>query len=137
MPACAVCFSPWADLAGSGESFNSNDGRCAMFHTENIGDFAAVYLGETSPRDPSASPVFGEYNDLPPILLQVGSTELLVDDARRIHEKIQKAGGASRLEIYDDVMHCWQMNNAFVPEARESLEKAAEFIAENLDKAEK
>jgi acetyl esterase/lipase len=136
LPACGVCFSPWADLAVTGESFTSNDKRCVMFHTENIGDFAAVYLGGASALDPLASPVFGEFDDLPPVLLQVGSTELLLDDARRVHEKIQKAGGASCLEIYDDVMHCWQMSERFIPEARRSLEKAAAFIRENINRAE-
>jgi acetyl esterase/lipase len=71
------------------------------------------------------------------VLLQVGSTELLLDDALRVHEKIQKAGGASRLEIYDDVMHCWQMNERFIPEARRALEKAVAFIGENTSRDEK
>jgi acetyl esterase/lipase len=69
---------------------------------------------------------------MPPTLLQVGSTELLLDDARRVHEKIQKAGGASELEIYEDVPHDWQMFDGFIPEGRASLVQAAAFIEKHL-----
>lgn len=131
LPACAVCFSPWTDLAGAGESRLFNDGRCAMFRPENINEFAPVYLGDASPQDSYASPVYADLGGLPPLLLQVGSTELLLDDARRVHDKIQAAGGASQLEIYDDVAHCWQMLDGLVPEARIALRQAASFIRDH------
>jgi acetyl esterase/lipase len=132
LPACAVCFSPWTDLAGAGESQHFNDGRCAMFRTENSAEFAAAYLGDASPRDPYASPAYADLSGLPPLLLQVGSTELLLDDARRVHDKIQAANGMSRLEIYEDLSHCWQMLDGFVPEARAALRQAATFIRDPL-----
>ena len=129
-PARAVCFSPWTDLAGTGASVSANDGRCAMFRTENIAEFAAAYLpAGASPRDPYASPAHAaNFSGLPPLLIQVGSTEILLDDARGVHDKIRAAGGASRLEIYDDLPHGWQMLDGFVPEARVALKQAAEFI---------
>ncbi len=128
LPACAVCFSPWTDMTGESETVHSNDGRCAMFHPENIGEFGSAYLGNTSPNEPYASQVFAELNNLSPVLLQVGSTELLLDDSRRIHDKIQAAGGISHLEIFDDVSHCWQMLDGIVPEARIALQQASELI---------
>lgn len=131
-PACAVCFSPWTDLAGAGESARFNDGLCHMFRTENIVEYAAAYLGGASPFEPYASPVFAELDGLPPLLLQVGSTELLLDDARRVHDKIQESGGVSRLEVYEDVFHCWQMLYGIVPEARQALLRAAAFICEHI-----
>ena len=136
-PSSAVCFSPWTDLAGTGESVRLNDGRCAMFRPESIEEFAAAYLdGALSTRDPRASPVFADLGGLPPLLLQVGSTELLLDDARRVHLQILKAGGSSRLEIFDDVFHCWQMLDGFVPEARAALRQAADFIRAHAPAAE-
>jgi epsilon-lactone hydrolase len=132
LPACAVCFSPWTDLSGAGESQTTNDGRCVFLRTENCREFADAYLGDASPLDPYASPLFGDFKELPPILLQVGSTELLLDDARRIHERVQAAGGQSELEIYEDVAHCWQMLDGFVPEAREALLRATSFIGRHL-----
>lgn len=132
LPACAVCFSPWTDLAGTGASVRFNDGRCAMFRAGNISEFAAAYLGDVSPFDPYASPAFADLSGLPPLLLQVGSTELLLDDSRRVHDKIQEAAGVSRLEVYDDLFHCWQMSDGFMPEARVALRQAAEFIREHI-----
>ncbi|HEV2706962.1 MAG TPA: alpha/beta hydrolase [Pyrinomonadaceae bacterium] len=131
-PSCAVCFSPWTDLAGTGASVRSNDGRCAMFRTENVGEFASVYLGEASPREPYASPAYAtNFAGLPPVLLQVGSTELLLDDARCVHAKILEAGGVSRLEVYEDVFHCWQMLDGIIPESRAALLSAIRFIDEH------
>ena len=131
LPACGVCFSPWADLAATGESARANDGRCAMFHYQNAIDFAAVYLGEAAPTLPAASPVYADLSGLPPLLLQVGSTEILLDDARRVHEQVQRAGGSSTLQVFDDVFHVWQMLDGIVPEARVALRDAATFIRTN------
>ena len=108
-----------------------NDGRCAMFRPSNINEFAEAYLGKASPLDSYASPAFADLKGLPPLLLQVGSTELLLDDSRRVHDKIQEAKGESRLEVYDDVFHCWQMMDGFLPEAGMALRQAAEFICEH------
>jgi acetyl esterase/lipase len=127
LPAGAVCFSPWTDLSASGESWRANAGRCAMFCPENGREFAATYLGSASALDPRASPLFADLGGLPPVLLHVGSTEALLDDARRVHEKLQAADGASRLEIFHDVSHGWQIADPFLPESRASLAQAAAF----------
>jgi monoterpene epsilon-lactone hydrolase len=132
LPACAVGLSPWTDLAGTSESVRANDGRCAMFRRENIAQFASVYLGAASPYDVSASPVYGEMHGLPPLLLQVGSTELLLDDARRVHEAVLAVGGQSTLQLYDDVLHCWQMLDGLVPESRAALKEIAAFVDTHL-----
>jgi monoterpene epsilon-lactone hydrolase len=134
-PACVVGFSPWSDLAGRGASLRENDGRDAMFRPENIPAFAAVYLGDVPADDPRASPVCADLGGLPPMLLQAGSTEILLDDSRRVHERVTAAGGESRLSIYDDVHHGWQMLTAFVPEARAALGEAAAFIRSSLTNA--
>ncbi|MDQ3256781.1 MAG: alpha/beta hydrolase fold domain-containing protein, partial [Acidobacteriota bacterium] len=106
----------------------SNDGRCAMFHTENIAEFATAYLGSVSRFDSYASPAHADLDGLPPLLLQVGSTELLLDDSRRVHHKVQELKGSSKLEIYDNVAHCWQMLDGIVPEAHNALRQVASFI---------
>ena len=128
VPRCGVAFSPWTDLEGTGASLQTNDGKCAMFRPENIKEFAAAYLGDASPQDPRASPLFADLAGLPPLLLHVGSGELLLDDARRVHERIQEACGESILRVYDDVPHGWQLLDGLVPEARSSLAEAASFI---------
>lgn len=136
LPACAVCFSPWADLTPRGPDC-PNAATDAMFYPENVAEFAPAYLGATSASDPLASPVFAGYSGLPPILFQVSSTEILLGDSRRIHEKILEAGGISELGIFDDVSHCWQMLNWFEPEAGRALRQAAAFILKNIHHRDK
>ena len=133
-PACVVGLSPWTDLAGTGASIRANDGRCAMFRPENIPAFAAVYLDGARADDPRASPLRAEVHGLPPVLLQVGSTELLLDDARRMHERVVAAGGSSRLTVYEDVMHDWHLLAPLLPEARAALHEAATFVRTHLSR---
>jgi acetyl esterase/lipase len=132
LAASAVCFSPWTDLAGTGVSENES---CAMFFRENIHDFSRAYLGDLSPLDPKAayaSPaLFKDLSELPPLLLQVGAKELLRDDSRRVDRKIKQSNGECSLDDRQDLFHCWQMLDGFVPEARASLEQAAAFIREH------
>jgi acetyl esterase/lipase len=128
LPACAILFSPWTDLEGTGASLHSNDGRCPTFRPANIPAFARIYLGGASARHPYASPVFADLRGLPPILLQVSSNELLLDDALRVHDKITLTGGVSKLEIFDELFHAWPMLDGFMPEARLALRQAAAFI---------
>jgi acetyl esterase/lipase len=131
LPAAGVCFCPWTDLAATGDSLHTNNGRCPSFRPATIPKYARIYLGDASDRDPYASPVFGNLAGLPPLLLQAASNELLVDDARRIHLSVQKAGGISRLEIFDDLFHDWPILDGFLPEARQALQQAAAFLDEH------
>jgi acetyl esterase/lipase len=127
LPACAVCFSPWANLTPRGPDC-LNATRDAMFYPENVAEFAPAYRGGASASDPFLSPLFADYRGLPLVLFQVSSTEILLEDSTAIHNKILAAGGVSELEIFDDVSHCWQMLNWFVPEAGRALRQAADFI---------
>jgi epsilon-lactone hydrolase len=131
LPAAGVCICPWTDLAATGETLRTNNGRCASFLPATIPKYARVYLGDASDRDPYASPVFGDLSGLPPLLLQAASNELLLDDARRIHLQVEKAGGISELEVFDDLFHDWPILDGFLPEARLALEQAAAFLDEH------
>ncbi|MEM6840420.1 MAG: alpha/beta hydrolase fold domain-containing protein [Cyanobacteria bacterium P01_C01_bin.120] len=134
-PACAVLFSPSTDLTGSGASVTDNDGKCAMLRSENIQAFARCYARPDEWREAGASPLFGRLAGLPPLHIQVGNTELLLDDAKRVHDKVQSFGGESELVISAGVFHSWQMLDGFVPEARSSLQQAADFIATKVDRS--
>ena len=132
LPACIVTFSPWTDLTGSGRSITANDGRCAMFRPENMDQFARVYLGHAADNSAAVSPIYANVAGLPPVLFHVGSTELLLDDSRMMHERILAAGGESQLEIFEDVSHGWQMLAPIVPEATRSLRQAAGFMERHI-----
>jgi len=127
-PACGVCFSPWSDLSGSGRSVKENADSDSMFFPENVEEFAAAYIGNMSRNDPSVSPLFADHHGLPPILFQASSSEILLDDSRRIFDNIRAAGGAAVLDVSDDLPHGWQMLRGFVPEAEKALSAAAVFI---------
>jgi epsilon-lactone hydrolase len=99
-----------------------------MFRPENMGEFARVYLGSASPRDPYASPLYADLAQLPPLLLQVSSSEILLDDSRRLHARALAAGTSSTLQIFDGLFHVWQILDGIVPESRKALCQAAAFI---------
>lgn len=134
-PACVIAFSPWTDLAATGASARENDGIDAMFRFQNLPDFAAVYLDGFSAESPAASPLYAPLGGLPPMLIHVGSTEVLLDDARRVEAAVRAAGGACQVRVFDDVSHCWQMMVPIVPEATVSLRAAAAFAVQHLARA--
>lgn len=129
LPACAVCFSPWTDMTASGDSVRENASADRMFYPETIRQFAAACLPPgADPTSPAFSPVFAEFGGLPPVLFEVGATEVLLDDSRRVHRNILAAGGTSELKIYDGVFHGWQMAAGLIPEADAAIRLAAQFI---------
>jgi acetyl esterase/lipase len=132
LPAGLVCLSPWTDMTGSAESIRANSERDPMFVTEDIARYARAYLGNESPNDPLASPLLGNLTGLPPLLIQVGKNEMLLDDARALHAKVIATGGSSELRIFERVFHGWHFGTPFVPEARDALQDVVEFIARHL-----
>ena len=116
-------------MTGKSETIKANAERDPMFVAEDVHRYANAYLGNQLRENPLASPLFGNLAGLPPLLIQVGDTEVLLDDARNLHEKVRAAGGASELHIYEGVPHGWHFGAPFVPETREALREIAEFIA--------
>lgn len=129
LPSCVACLSPWTDMTGSGESIVANSERDAMFFGEDIVPYASAYLGSQPPQAPLASPLLGDFDELPPLYFEVGESEVLLDDARRSHEKALAAGVSSELRIVEGVPHGWQFGTPFVPEAKESIAEIARFVS--------
>jgi acetyl esterase/lipase len=127
-PACAVLMSPWTDLAATGPSVQENDNLCDMFRPENMAAFAVCYAPSHAWRESAVSPLYGPVDGLPPLHLQVGAGELLLDDAVRLHDRVKATGGESELVVFDGVFHGWQMLDGVVPEARDALARSARFI---------
>jgi len=132
LPAAAALFSPWTDLAATGESIVRNSERCAMFNGPDIAPSAKLYLRETDPRDPIASPLYADLSGLPPLLIHVGANEVLLDDSTRLAEKAWKANVAAELKVWPVVPHAWQLAPNKIPEARESLEESTRFLSSRL-----
>jgi acetyl esterase/lipase len=128
LPAGAALFSPWTDLAATGESIHTNADRCAMFHGPDIGLSARYYLGEMDPRNPLASPLYADLSGLPPLLIHVGEDEVLRDDSTRLAERARAAGVRVELKVWSVVPHAWQLAPHRIPEAHQSLRESAEFL---------
>jgi len=127
LPAAVALFSPWTDLAATGDSLRTNDRSCAMFHGANIRKGAGFYLGDADPRNPLASPLYADLANLPPMLIHVGKDETLLDDSTRLADRARAAGVRVEMKIWPVVPHAWQLVPA-MPEARQSLREAARFL---------
>lgn len=133
LPAGGVLFSPWTDLASSGETFVTNNGRDPMFYGAVFRPVAQMVLGSADARNPLASPVYGEFHGLPPLLIHVGDTEVLLSDSTRVASKASAAGVTVELKIWPAVPHAFQMYAPFMPEANRSLDEAAAFVRRVTD----
>jgi acetyl esterase/lipase len=131
-PGCGVCFSPWTDMLGSGPSLLGNAATDFLLQPEDVPRFARLYLGKADPRDPLASPLYADLRGLPPLLVQVSESEILLDDTRAIHRRCQLAGIASTLSTYPGMPHVWQLLGSWVPETNAALGEAADFIRRHL-----
>jgi epsilon-lactone hydrolase len=127
--ASIVVFSPWVDLALSGASFSSAETHDPIFQPELLAGAAATYLGAADPRDGRASPLYAIPDKLPPLAIQVGSDELLLDDARRYARAAAEKGGEVRLDIFEGLHHVFQRSTHELPSARRALDDAADFLS--------
>ncbi len=129
LPAGAFCLSPWADLGVTGKSIETNTNRDCMFHGEGVRRVAPVYLGDASPTNPLASPIYGDLTGLPPLLIYVSDSEVLLDDSIRLAEKARACGVQTELRVWNDLPHVWPVLARFgVPEARTVVEELGQFI---------
>ena len=127
-PSGACLFSPWTDLAATGASMISNRDRDPMQVAHCFQMLAIAYAGATDLQTPLLSPIYGDLTGLPPLLIFVGDTELLLDDARRLAERASLQGVAANLRIYPEMPHAWPLLNAILPEGRRALDKSSRFM---------
>ena len=134
LPACAVLLSPATNLAQPGASYEVNSNRDSLASDwESIQVLARSYLGGADPRDPRASPAYGDLKGLPPLLCQVGFDELLLDDSVSLAKQAEAAGVNASLEVWRGVPHVFPAFD-FLPEGRLAIAKLARFIDTRLGK---
>jgi acetyl esterase/lipase len=127
MPACALVFSPWTDLANTGETIRGNAKRDVMLPDRTGKEGPGFYLNGADAKNPLASPLYGDLAGLPPLLIHVGEPEILRDDSTRFAEKARAAGVAVDISVWDNMPHVWQLFQLVLPEARQALDQAAAF----------
>jgi len=129
MPKCAYLMSPLLDLSDSAPSRWKNAASDSSLPTPHQRAFnpRLAYLGEFDPRDPRASPIYGDFNGLPPIYLQVSDSELLLDDSVRMARRGHIYQTEIVVDVWHKLPHVWQLF-PFLPESEQALQKAADFI---------
>ena len=134
-PCCVALASPWLDMTCSGHSFLVNEPHDPVMQRKRMLDMAAVYLGSASPNDPQASPLLAPvaaFAGLPPTLVHVGDTEVLLDDAYTLSEKARAAGVALDVVEWSKVVHAWHGFYPIMPKADAALNEQTRFLRMHL-----
>ena len=133
LPACAWLVSPWTDLTMSGSTLASKDAVDPIIHKGYLNELADAYLPAGIDRkDPRVSPLYADFRSFPPILIQVGSAETLLDDATRFAAVAGAADVPTTLEVWPHMIHAWHLWNAHLEPGRRALVSAGAFIREHL-----
>ncbi len=130
-PGAGACLSPWVDLEGIGESMTTKAAVDPMVQKEGLIGMAKAYLGGKDPRTPLAAPLYADLSGLPPLLIQVGTAETLLDDSTRIAERARKAGVKVTLEPWENMIHVFQLFAPMLDEGQQAIEKIGAFVREH------
>lgn len=129
LPAGVICCSPWVDLTITADTYETNAESDKLFSRTSAEEAAPAYLGGADPMHPIASPLFGDWDGAPPLLILVGDAEVLLDDSRKLADVAKAAGVDVTLSIYPEMPHIWTMSYPAFPEAVEGVTEMAEFVA--------
>lgn len=128
MPAAGICLSPWTDLTQSGATISTKADVDPMVRADDLDRWAAAYAGAADRDLPGISPLFGDFEGLPPLHIEVGTAEVLLDDARRLAARALDSGVDVTVFEGEDLVHVWHFFAGIVPEADEGIRRVAEVI---------
>jgi acetyl esterase/lipase len=131
LPACAVAISPWTDMEGTGASMKTKAAKDPMAGSAGLFNMAKLYVGVADPRNPLASPLHADYRGLPPLLIQVGEAETLLDDSTRVAERAKSAGVKVDLEVWDEMIHVWHVFAKLLPEGQQAIDGVGRYVVEH------
>ena len=131
-PAAIAVFSPWADISRSGSSMRTKDGADPLFSYDAMGWYAGQYTPAGDRSAPLVSPVFAALSGLPPLLIQVGSHEVLLDDAVRLAANAGRDDVDVTLQIAPEGTHVFQLHFGVLDEADEAIDEVARFFTRHL-----
>ena len=129
LPAGVICCSPWVDLTITADTYDTNAESDKLFSRTSAEEAAPAYLGGADPMNPIASPLFGDWDGAPPLLILVGDAEVLLDDSRKLADVAKSAGVDVTLSVYPEMPHIWTLSYPAFPEAVEGVTEMAEFVA--------
>lgn len=127
LPAAGICMSPWVDMECLGKSMIAKSSIDPIARQDDLKMNAEAYLGEADRRTPLAAPIYGNLKGLPPLLIQVGTAEILFDDATRLAERARLDGVDVVFEPWEEMIHMWHMF-PMLPEGNQAIERIAQFM---------
>jgi len=127
MPAGALLLSPHVDLEMTGDSLKTVAWRDPMVRVGPLRKEIASYLGAADPRDPLASPIYADLKGLPPLYIQVGTVEVVLDDSRRLAERARADQVSVELDIWDGMFHVWQAYSPLLAEGKQAIQALGKF----------
>ena len=132
-PACGWVISPWVDMEASGETFVSRADTDPMVKREIIVNFAQAYLNGADPRSPFASPIYADLRGIAPLLIHVGASEVLLDDALKLARTAGAADVSVRLEIWPEMVHIWHVFHRILGDGRKAVQTGAKFLRKAMN----
>jgi monoterpene epsilon-lactone hydrolase len=133
LPGALVCIAPWTDLTCTGDSIRTRARRERMMTPAGLAIDARKYAGAVSLRNPLVSPLFADLSGLPPLLIQVGDDEVLLDDSTRLAAAAEQAGVRVDLQIWLRLWHVWHLYAGLVPEGGAAMRAIASFIDQHIE----
>jgi monoterpene epsilon-lactone hydrolase len=127
-PAAGILISPWNDLEGTGDSIKTRAERDPSVDQPGLSRMARMYAGNADPKNPLLSPIHANFRGLPPLLIQVGDAEVLLDDSTRVAERARAAGVKVDLEVWDDMVHVWHVFAKILPEGQQAIDKIGAYV---------
>jgi monoterpene epsilon-lactone hydrolase len=134
LPATAVCLSAWTDLQLSGETMNTHIQKDPFLKPAWLQFMAKQYASNNDYRLPLISPIYADLTNFPPLLIQVGSDEILLSDSIRLAERARKAGVDVTLDVWENMWHVWHFFAGKMPESDSAINQVSNFIHEHLNK---
>lgn len=131
LPAALAVLSPWADLTETSDSHFEKEDSDPILSSEELRNTAPLYAGKEDLRHPYISPLFGDFTDFPPTLIQVGTNEILLDDSLRLSRKMEEQGVEVDIDVFEGMWHVWHSFD--IPEAHTAIQKIARFVDTALE----
>jgi len=132
LPGAGWCISPWVDMEALGKSFVDRAHTDPTVQKAGIQEMAGMYLGTANPRSPFAAPVYGDLRGLPPLLIQVGAAETLLDDALLLAREAGKADVMVDLQIWPEMIHVWHLFHPMLAAGRRAIASGGSFVRSTL-----
>ena len=131
LPGCACCISPWVDLVGTGQTMETKASIDPMVGREALTFFADLYMSGADPAQPLASPLYADLSGLPPLLVQVGTAETLLDDSRRLVARARHAGTDATYVEWADMPHIWHIFAPLLQASRDAITELGAFVKQH------